>query len=191
MTDTSKQIVVVSGLPRSGTSMMMKMLEAGGLKPLTDEIREADVDNPKGYYEWERAKKMPEGDTAWLPQAEGKAVKIISALLKHLPADHQYKVIFMRREMGEILASQQRMLEHRGEGRVVDDAKMAELFEKHLAATQQWLAQQPNVRVLYVSYNEILEDAAPHIKRVAEFVGGLDAARMQNVVDERLYRQRS
>ena len=108
-------ITIVSGLPRSGTSMMMKMLEAGGIPPLTDEIRTADTDNPKGYYEFERVKKMDKGDTAWLENAQGKSVKVISALLKHLPSDYRYRVIFMRRDMSEILASQKKMLDHRGE----------------------------------------------------------------------------
>ena len=99
---TKEPIVIVSGLPRSGTSMMMKMLEAGGIPPLTDEIREADTDNPKGYYEFERVKKLDKGDIAWLPEAEGKSVKVISALLKHLPAEYDYRIIFMRREMTRI-----------------------------------------------------------------------------------------
>ncbi|HSJ55892.1 MAG TPA: sulfotransferase family protein, partial [Anaerolineae bacterium] len=93
-------IVIVSGLPRSGTSMMMKMLEAGGVRVLTDYERTADEDNPKGYYEFERVKQI-EHDREWLPEACGKAVKMVSALLKHLPADYYYKVIFMRREMEE------------------------------------------------------------------------------------------
>ncbi|HZD55295.1 MAG TPA: hypothetical protein VE136_01120, partial [Anaerolineales bacterium] len=99
-------MTIVSGLPRSGTSMMMKMLEAGGVPPLTDEIRTADRDNPKGYYEFERVKKMPDGDKAWMVEARGKSVKVISALLEHLPPQYDYKVIFMRRDMNEILASQ-------------------------------------------------------------------------------------
>jgi len=87
-------ITIVSGLPRSGTSMMMKMLEAGGIAPYTDNIRSADDDNPKGYYEFERVKKLPDGDTEWLRSAEGKAVKVISALLEHLPSDYTYRVLY-------------------------------------------------------------------------------------------------
>jgi len=98
---TSEAITIVSGLPRSGTSMMMKMLEAGGLPVLTDEIRTADADNPRGYYEFERVKQI-ETDNAWLPEARGKAVKMIAALLKHLPPDYRYRVIFMQRKMEEL-----------------------------------------------------------------------------------------
>src|SRR5687768_1736541 len=107
-------ITVVSGLPRSGTSMMMKMLEAGGLEPVVDHVRKPDEDNPKGYYEFERVKAL-ENDREWLPEAKGKFVKVISMLLRHLPADHRFKVIFMQRNMPEVLASQKKMLVRRGE----------------------------------------------------------------------------
>src|SRR5262245_34269287 len=110
-----KPIIIVSGLPRSGTSMMMKILEAGGLPVLTDALRTADDDNPKGYYEYERVKQLDKGDQAWLAEAEGKVVKVISALLTQLPATHQYRVIFMQRKLAEVLASQRKMLIHRGE----------------------------------------------------------------------------
>ena len=126
---TAPPIVVVSGLPRSGTSMMMRMLEAGGLPPLTDGLRAPNDDNPLGYYEFERVKKLPEGDVGWLPEAQGHAVKIIAALLPHLPDSATYRVLFMRRAMSEILASQRRMLIRRGEDAdAVDDAEMARLF---------------------------------------------------------------
>jgi len=108
------QIIIVSGLPRSGTSMLMKMLEAGGLEILTDEIRKADTDNPKGYYEFERVKKL-ETDNIWLPEAKGKVVKIISMLLQHLPLNYVYKIIFIKRDIHEVLASQKQMLVRRGE----------------------------------------------------------------------------
>ena len=125
-------ITVVSGLPRSGTSLMMSMLEAGGLPPLTDDIRQADEDNPKGYYEYEHVKKLKE-DAAWLADARGKSVKIISALLMQLPAAYTYKVVFMRRNMREILASQRHMLVRRGEaGDPIGDEEMSALFNRHL-----------------------------------------------------------
>ncbi|NJN53987.1 MAG: sulfotransferase [Anaerolineae bacterium] len=111
---TDQPVIIVSGLPRSGTSMMMKMLEVGGIPPLTDQIRTADNDNPKGYYEFERVKQLDKGDTAWVADAQGKVVKVISQLLRYLPADQEYRVIFMRRNMDEILASQQKMLINRG-----------------------------------------------------------------------------
>lgn len=185
-------ITIVSGLPRSGTSMMMKMLEAGGIAPLTDKIRTADSDNPKGYYEFERVKQMDKGDTAWLADAQGKSVKVISALLKHLPADYQYRVIFMRRDMPEILASQQKMLERRGEGEAtIDDQKMTELFEKHLSSVDQWLNAQANISILDLHYSDIVADPLPFIEEINVFLGGkLDTEKMLEVVDPTLYRNR-
>ena len=187
----SETVTVVSGLPRSGTSMMMKMLEAGGLQPLTDNIRTADEDNPKGYYELERVKEMKSG-AAWMADARGKVVKVISALLQDLPAEQTYRVVFMQRRMEEVLASQRQMLVRRGQPTdAVSDEKMAAMFEKHLAKIREWLAAQPNMRVLYVKYNDILESPAEAAARVNEFLdNSLDAEAMAAVVDEQLYRQR-
>lgn len=189
----SGSIVIVSGLPRSGTSMMMKMLDAGGIPPLTDNIREADQDNPKGYYEYERAKKLKDGDDAWLPDAEGKAVKIISALLPHLPDTYEYRVIFMRRAMPEILASQRKMLINRGEDPdKVSDEEITALYEKHLAKTLNWIDEHDNVFRLDVDYNDMLQNPQPRVAEIIRFLGGeLDQAAMIAVVDPSLYRQRS
>jgi hypothetical protein len=188
---TRDHVIIVSGLPRSGTSMMMKMLEAGGLEVLTDNVRTADEDNPKGYYEFERVKKI-ETDKAWLPEARGKVVKMISALLRHLPDDHRYKIVFMQRRIEEVLASQRQMLVRRGKPTdAVSDEKMAASFAKHLQQVDEWIAAHPNVEVLYVSYNDMVEDAAPHTRRIDEFLGGrLDTAKMTGVVAGELYRQR-
>ena len=185
-------VYVVSGLPRSGTSMMMKMLEMGGVPPMIDEIREADDDNPKGYYEYERGKQMDRGDTSWVAKAVGKAVKVISALLKNLPSDYQYRVIFMRRSMDEILASQRKMLVNRGEDSdKMDDAKMAELFEKHLASTDKWLQAQDNFQVLHIQYRDILSEPLLQAQKVNEFLGGqLDELAMAGQVDPELYRNK-
>lgn len=185
-------ILLVSGLPRSGTSLMMRMLEAGGIPPMTDHIRTADDDNPRGYYEFERAKKLREGDTAWLPEARGKAVKTISALLEHLPKGHDYRVIFMRRAMPEILASQRQMLVNRGEDPdKVDDGEMTRVFEAHLSKVTRWLETNPDFRVLYVSYNDLVTDPAADIGRIDAFLDNrLDRAAMAAVVDPDLYRQR-
>lgn len=190
MNTHTKDVIVVSGLPRSGTSMMMKMLEAGGITPLIDNIREADIDNPKGYYEFERVKKLPE-DVAWLPEAEGKAVKMVSMLLRDLPTDRHYKVIFMRRKMEEILASQKKMLERTKKDIVVDDAEMKELFEMLLEQQLKWLAEQTHIDVLYTWYHEILENPEPVIAEVNAFLGGqLDIAAMHDTVDTSLYRNK-
>ena len=186
-------IVVVSGLPRSGTSMMMKMLEAGGLPPLTDNIRTADSDNPKGYYEFERAKKLKDGDVAWLPEAQGKAVKIITALLTHLPSTYKYHVIFMERALPEILASQRQMLVNRGEDPdKVSDEELTQLYQKHLNQVMNWIESQPNVQYLGVNYNQIMHDPDPYIKKVNQFLGDtLGVDQMSGVIDPNLYRQRN
>ena len=186
-----KPVTVVSGLPRSGTSMMMKMLKAGGMKILTDKIRTADEDNPKGYYEFERVKQL-EHDQAWLEDAGGKAVKIITALLKHLPSDYTYRVVFMRRRLEEILASQKKMLVRRGEPTdTISDEKMAELFRQHLKRIETWLDERPNIKVLYVNYNEVIEKPVEHAQRINQFLGNrLNVENMTGVVDKALYRQR-
>jgi hypothetical protein len=191
-TNADLSITIVSGLPRSGTSMMMKMLEAGGLPPLTDNLRTADEDNPKGYYEFERVKQLPKGDVAWLPDAQGKVVKVIAALLPYLPGGYQYRVVFIQRAMPEVLASQKQMLIRRGEdpNKIPDDV-LAKLFEKHLKQVNDWVSQQPNVERLDVNYNEMLKNPQPFIDQIDAFLGNqLDKARMAAVVDPSLHRQR-
>lgn len=111
--DDHSTVVIVSGLPRSGTSMMMSMLKAGGMELLVDSQRKADDDNPKGYYELEKVKNLRH-DNSWLNEASHKAVKVISILLYQLPEDIRYKIIFIKRNLDEVLASQQLMLERRG-----------------------------------------------------------------------------
>ena len=185
-------IVVVSGLPRSGTSMMMKMLEAGGMEVLTDEIRSADEDNPKGYYEFERVKQI-ESDQGWLPDAQGKAVKMVGALLEHLPSGYVYKIIFMERNIEEVLASQREMLVRRGEPTDrISDEKMGALFHKHVVQIKSRIAERPEMEVLNVRYSDVLEEPASQADRINRFLGNtLDADRMARVVDPNLYRQRS
>ena len=185
-------ITIVSGLPRSGTSMMMKMLEAGGMPPYTDNLRTPDDDNPKGYYEFERVKKLPDGDTAWLPEARGKAVKVISMLLEHLPSDYSYRVLFMQRKMEEILASQTKMLIRSGQpADKVGDEQLAEMYGKHLAKVNAWLGNQPNFSVVYLDYNQMLVDPQKYALQINEFLGKiLDPQAMAGVVDTSLYRQR-
>lgn len=184
-------ITVVSGLPRSGTSLMMSMLQSGGMPLLVDGMRTPDKDNPKGYFEFERVKQI-EDDQAWLPEARGRAVKMIAELLRHLPPGYEYKVIFMRRAMEEILASQREMLSRRGEPTdKVRDEDMARMFEGHLDKVQEWITQQPNMDVLYVSYNDLLADPTPQAEAINRFLGGqLDVDSMVNAVDPALYRQR-
>ena len=187
-----KTVIVVSGLPRSGTSMMMKMLEQGGVPALTDSIRRADDDNPNGYYELELVKKLTEGQTKWLTDADRKVVKIISALLEHLPVSHRYKIIFMERQPEEILASQRKMLAHRHEKSEVSDAEMQKQFKEHLAAVKYWLARQPNMEVLYVDYNRMMADPDAYCQPIADFIAvPVDVAKMRSVPNADLYRNRT
>jgi len=185
-------IIVVSGLPRSGTSMMMKMLAEGGLPLVTDSIRSADEDNPNGYFEFEPVKALTDGQHDWLAGADGKAVKVVSALLEHLPAGKHYRILFMERDLKEILASQHKMLERRGELSAADDARMQAQFRGHLGAIKYWLARQPNMEVLYVDYNRMMADPDAYCPRIADFVGlPVDLARMRSVPNQRLYRNRA
>ncbi len=182
-------IFIVSGLPRSGTSLMMQMLEAGGLPTLTDSIREPDESNPKGYYEFEKVKILST-DTEWLTQAENKAIKVVSLLLYNLPADHQYKIIFMERDMDEILASQKEMLKHRDEETGPPDVDMHSFFESHLIKLREWLKTRKNMDIFYCNYNEIIKKPAETASRITGFLSpaNLDPDKMISVIDKSLYR---
>jgi len=184
-------LTIVSGLPRSGTSMMMRMIDAGGLPALTDNVRKADVDNPRGYYEYEAVKKTKD-DPAWLEHANGKVVKMVYRLLYDLPATHNYRVVFMRRNLEEVIASQDVMLSRRGrESDQFSKDKLAELFRQQLHEFDEWIAEQPNYKILYVSYNDTLQDPSTTALAVNEFLDNrLDAEAMNKVVEPQLYRQR-
>ena len=184
-------IILVSGLPRSGTSMMMQMLEAGGIELIVDHIRKADEDNPKGYYEFEKIKQL-EKDSSWLENAYGKAVKVISMLLYHLPTNKNYKIIFMTRKMDEVLASQNKMLKRRGQPPDnVDDQVMAEKFNKHLRKISKWLNKQENMETIFINYNDVISSPMEKSKKTNRFLGNmLNINKMVNVVDSFLYRQR-
>jgi hypothetical protein len=184
-------ITIVSGLPRSGTSMMMQMLRSGGMEVVTDELRKADEDNPKGYFELEQVKKLKENHS-WLNECSGKAVKIISMLLFDLPSTHHYKIIFMQREIEELLASQKLMLQRRGEkGAGVGDKEMARKFGEHLKQVEDWIAHQSNIEVLYIKYNEVIADPLHYSKVLNNFLGeDLNEKNMAEAVEETLYRQR-
>lgn len=185
------KIAIVSGLPRSGTSMMMRMLEAGGMKVLMDNIRKADEDNPRGYYEFEKVKKLKD-ESSWLKNARGMVFKMVSMLLYDLPPEESYKIIFMKRNMSEILASQKLMLDRRGASNSeVKDEEMGSLFDKHLNEVQKWLETQDNIEVLYAGYNHIIKSPLPNAEIIKQFLSiPLDINRMAAVVDKSLYRQR-
>jgi len=187
-----RPVVIVSGLPRSGTSMAMKMLEAGGMELVVDNIRTADEDNPKGYYEDERVKELAEmDDKDWLRQARGKVIKVVSSLLNNLPAGNAYKVVFMRRNLHEVLASQTKMLDRRNEDSQTGDDDLLAMYESHLEKVQFQLRFRPNFDALYVDYADVVAEPARDARRIAAFVGGgLDAERMVAAVDGSLYRNR-
>jgi hypothetical protein len=171
--------------------MMMQMIAAGGIPPLVDHIREADRDNPRGYYEFERVKQVKE-DQGWLEEAQGKVVKMVYRLLYDLPPAYQYRVVFMRRDLDEVIASQEEMLRRLGkESDAIPPAPLAAIYRRQLAQVDAWLEQQPNFSVLYVEYGDVLGDTETVVKRLNAFVGGsLDTQAMVRVPDRGLYRQR-
>lgn len=183
------EIIIVSGLPRSGTSLMMQMLDRGGVPVATDNIRVADTDNPRGYYELEQVKKIKQ-DASWLPSMQGKAFKMVSQLLYELPSSQRYRVIFMERDIDEMIASQEKMLARLGKPAAPAD-QIRRLFTEHLERVRAWLADQPNIAVLHVVYRNLVEHPSDESARIAAFLDGrADPARMAATVDTSLYRNR-
>ncbi len=184
-------ITVVSGVPRSGTSMMMRMLDAGGMQTVTDNVRKSDINNPYGYYEFEPVKQLSK-NTDWLTDAYGRAVKIIYLLLYHLPPDHRYKVIFMTRHLDEVIASQDAMLEGLQQKRgTPNNARFADTIRTQLEKLDQWMEAQPNFHTLYLKYDEVLRDPQRAVHEIDRFLGcGLDIEAMVEVIDPALHRQR-
>ncbi len=183
-------ITVVSGLPRSGTSLMMQMLHAGGLPTLSDGLRTADANNPRGYFEFGPVKRL-RSDNGWLPQARGHAVKIIHLLLRELRLDGslQYRIVFMQRPMAEVLASQRAMLLRDGKASA-DAAVLKQAFEKQLEQIDTWLAEQAHVVVMQVPYHQVMCEPLATAVAVNTFLGlTLDTAAMVRAVDPALHRQ--
>ena len=187
-------IVIVSGLPRSGTSMLMKMLEAGGMQIMTDSERVADIDNPKGYFEYERVKDLEkESDKSYIREGRGKVLKVISFLIKDLPNDNDYRVIFMRRDLDEVLASQNKMIHRLGteDSTAAEDA-MKEAYRNDIVRTRLLCKNRPNFELIEINYKETIGDPAATARSVNAFVGGhLDETAMREAVDSSLYRNRS
>jgi len=184
-------ITVVSGLPRSGTSLLSMMLEAGGMTVLTDNIRTADHDNPKGYYEFERVKKIPKGDIEWMEDTKGKAVKVIAALLQHLPAKYQYRVIYMHRNIEEIIKSQNKMLMNLGKTVHKDDDLIKKLLMKHSESSRKWLDKQDNIKVLDIDYNQLIVNPSPFLSEINKLLDfTLSIEKMEQAIDLKLYRNR-
>lgn len=184
-------LTVVSGIPRSGTSLMMRMLEAGGIPALSDQVRGADIDNPRGYYEYEAVKTLKQ-DSSWVAGSLGKAVKMVYLLVYDLPPEVEYRILFMHRKIDEVLASQKVMLDRLGKSSAVPDAKMAALFQNHLVKFTAWAKERPNIKVLDVNYNDMVADAVPIAEEINRFLGGgLDVEAMARAVEPGLYRNRS
>ncbi len=191
--DNGEPIVVVSGLPRSGTSMLMKMLEAGGMPIMTDSERSADIDNPKGYFEYERIKDLEkETDKSYVREGRGKALKVISFLIKDLPDENDYRVIFLRRDLDEVLASQNKMIERLDSTDTSASAEaMKEAYRNDIVRTRLLCKQRPNFELIEVHYKMTVENPAETVTKVNSFLGGrLDEAAMQAAVDGSLYRNR-
>jgi len=172
--------------------MMMQMLQAGGVQPLSDEIREADESNPRGYFELEKVKELDKGgDLSWLAGARGRAVKIITYLLQYLPGSYNYRVIFMNRDLQEVLASQAKMLTRLGVSQDADEERLLGQIRSHLAATRRLLNNTRAFDVLDLNYEAIVEDPMREGSKVAAFLGAsVDVQRMATVVRPELYRNR-
>ncbi len=183
-------ITIVSGLPRSGTSMMMQMLAAGGLTAFTDAKREADESNPRGYFEHNRVKALAK-DSTWLPEADGMAVKVVAPLLRYLPAGPTYRIVFMERDIEEILQSQSTMLAR--DGRTSADREvLRRAYERQVAGAKAWAARQKRTEFMAIAYQDVLADAAAATARVNSFLGGsLNESAMAEAVDPSLHREHS
>lgn len=187
-----KPVIVVSGLPRSGTSMAMRMLQAAGIPVVADGVRSADEDNPRGYFEDERVKDLESTDDAgWLREARGKAIKIVSFFLKDLPASNRYRVIFMRRDLAEVLASQAKMLDRRDEEHDASDDEMIAGYRAHLDKVAFQLRYRKQFDALWLDYAEVVADPEAQARRIDTFLGGgLDVRTMAEAVDPALYRNK-
>ncbi|HQZ68689.1 MAG TPA: sulfotransferase family protein [Planctomycetaceae bacterium] len=184
-------ITVVSGLPRSGTSLVMQMLAAGGFPILSDELRPADEDNPRGYLEFAKVKSL-ERDSTWLSQAEGKAVKIISFLLPKLPSNFEYRVIFLRRDLNEVLQSQEKMLSRRSQPPGPPSDVMATHFQNHLKSVDTWLSGQSNLQLLNVDHAQLIQTPARIATAIRDLLKfELDGDKMVSCVDPDLHRQKA
>lgn len=192
VSELANTIVVVSGLPRSGTSLMMQMLEAGGIPPFADFQRTADDDNPKGYYELEAIKQLKTRPDV-LKDAPGKVVKAIHMLLTDLPDNYQYKIVFMRRDLKEVVASQRKMLERTGKrGAALPDEALIKIFQGQLDKIDAWLKTKNNIEALDIPHRSLINDPTPQIDNLDTFLGGqLDTQAMAPVIAPDLYRNRA
>jgi hypothetical protein len=184
-------VVVVSGLPRSGTSMLMRMLAAGGMPILQDDARPPDANNPHGYFEFAPVKQLRD-DGSWFAGARGQAVKVVSFFLPHLPPAPPCLVLHMRREIGEVLASQAAMLARLGQAAPAGDpAPLRSAFARAEQVAAASLARRPDTDVLWLRHADTLRDPARTARQLHAFLGGnLDVDAMAAAVDPRLHRER-
>lgn len=190
MCNIDTTIVIVSGLPRSGTSLIMNMLSTAGIDIVTDANRRPDIDNPRGYFEDERVKHLP-SDSGWLNKCKGKAVKIVSPLLDNLPLDENYKVIFVHRKLNEVMASQKKMIQRLSpEKQAKNDTGIERAFINHLRKIEKWLFDN-NINTLYLWYGDIIQNSLVNAEKIGTFLGKkFDYKRMADIVDDQLYRCR-
>jgi hypothetical protein len=180
-------LVVVSGIPRSGTSLLMQMLNNGGMEILADDKRKPDISNPKGYLELEAVKKLAQ-DNSCLKNQTGKAVKVISHLLKNLPEEQKYKIIFMNRDMNEIIKSQQKML-NKNEKKY--SKELIKAFLKELKHVKQWIKEDPQKEMINLDYKKVVKQPMKAINKIIQFLGvPLDKQAMKEAIDPRLYRSK-
>ncbi len=188
-----ESVTIVSGLPRSGTSLVMNMLHQGGEQIVSDENRRADIDNPKGYFELDRVKQLDrDRDSTWVFQCKGKVLKVVSPLLCYLPLEQSYKIVFVHRSLPEIMESQLKMVRRLcPEKDKKNDIYLEKAFQKHLKDVEMWILQN-NIDTLHLKFNEIIEDSFRCAKMISTFLGKkLDHEKMLAVVDKELYRCRS
>lgn len=184
-----KVVTIVSGLPRSGTSMMMRMLMLGGLPPLTDGVRASDADNPHGYFEFEQVKD-PATYPRWMDQAQGGAVKLVSRFIPHLPATHRYRIVFMHRAIDDVLRSQRKMALHYSgtdwQSQMLDELERSYCNDVDLCL--RWARQRPNVDLLEVCYEDVLKRPCEQIERLARFLAPrtIDLDSMRSAIDHKL-----
>ena len=188
---TQRIATIVSGLPRSGTSLLMQMLAAGGIPALCDDHRRPDPHNPNGYYEFDPVKRTA-ADASWVAAAAGKAVKVVHVLLPHLPPGYRYRVLFVHRDVREVIASQRVMLDANGRrGADLPPERLAEIFARQVRLAIAWAGRQPDVSMLELRHRDLIQDPAAEARRINRFLGGaLDETAMAAAVNPSLYRQR-
>ena len=163
------------------------MLHKGGIKVLTDHDRKADESNPKGYFEYNPVMSIHK-DNSWLGEAKNKSVKVVAPLLKFLSPEYRYKVIFMNRDLTEIIKSQQKMV---GKNTDILPVKLFEAFNKQLDQVEIWKQKEPGVELMYLNYKDVLDNTDEVINKLSSFIGlDLNASEMISCVDKTLYRNK-